>query len=75
MTEYLEILHRSPLFRGIEAGELSALLDCMGARPRQIKKGDTVLAAGERATHLGIVLAGRGAGQPPEGGRAADRHG
>ena len=26
MTEYLEILHRSPLFRGIEAEELSALL-------------------------------------------------
>lgn len=59
MTEYLEILHRSPLFRGIEAKELSALLDCMGAQPRRIKKGDTVLAAGERATHLGIVLAGR----------------
>ena len=30
MTEYLEILRRSPLFRGIEAEELSALLDCMG---------------------------------------------
>lgn len=59
MTEYLEILHRSPLFRGIETEELSALLDCMGARPRRIKKGDTVLAAGEPATHLGIVLAGR----------------
>lgn len=59
MTEYLEILHRSPLFRGIETEELSALLDCMGAQPRRIKKGDTVLAAGERATHLGIVLAGR----------------
>ena len=59
MTEYLEIIRRSPLFRGIEAEELSALLDCMGARPRRMKKGDTVLAAGERATHLGIVLAGR----------------
>ena len=59
MTEYLEILRRSPLFRGIEAEELSALLDCMGGRPRRIKKGDTVLAAGEPATHLGIVLAGR----------------
>ena len=59
MTEYLEILRRSPLFRGIKTEELSALLDCMGARPRRMKKGDTVLAAGERATHLGIVLAGR----------------
>lgn len=59
MTEYLEIIRRSPLFRGIETEELSALLDCMGARPRRMKKGDTVLAAGERATHLGIVLAGR----------------
>ena len=59
MTEYLEILRRSPLFRGIKTEELSALLDCMGGRPRRMKKGDTVLAAGERATHLGIVLAGR----------------
>ena len=59
MTEYLEVLRRSPLFRGIEAEELSALLGCLGGRPRRMKKGDTVLAAGEPATHLGIVLAGR----------------
>ena len=59
MTEYLEILHRSPLFRGMELEELSALLDCMGGRPRRMKKGDTILSAGEPATHLGIVLAGR----------------
>lgn len=59
MTEYLEILRRSPLFRGIGPEELSALLDCMGGRPRRMKKGDTILSAGEPATHLGIVLAGR----------------
>ena len=59
MTEYLEILRRSPLFRGIGPEELSALLDCMGGRPRRMKKGDTILAAGEPATHLGIVLTGR----------------
>ena len=42
MTEYLEILRRSPLFRGIKTEELYALLDCMGGRPRRMKKGDTV---------------------------------
>ena len=59
MTEYLEILRRSPLFRGMEIEELSALLDCMGGRPRRMKKGEVILSAGEPATHLGIVLAGR----------------
>ncbi|WP_297209704.1 Crp/Fnr family transcriptional regulator [uncultured Flavonifractor sp.] len=59
MTEYLEALRRSPLFQGIGPEELSALLDCLGGYPRQMKKGDTVLSAGEPATHLGVVLAGR----------------
>lgn len=59
MTEYLEVLRRSPLFRGMGTEELSALLDCMGGRPRRMKKGDIILSAGEPATHLGIVLAGR----------------
>ena len=57
--EYLEILRRSPLFRGIAPEELTAMLDCLGGQPRRMKKGETVLAAGDPATHLGVVLAGR----------------
>ena len=57
--EYGPVLARCPLFRGMGAEELPALLDCLGAAPRRVEKGETVLAAGDPATHLGVVLAGR----------------
>ena len=57
--EYGPVLARCPLFRGIGAEELPGLLDCMGAVPRQVRRGETVLAAGGPATHLGVVLSGR----------------
>lgn len=59
MEDYREVLRRSPLFQGIGGEELPALLDCLGGRPRRVKKGERILAAGEPATHLGLVLAGR----------------
>lgn len=57
--EYGPVLARCPLFRGIGAEELPVLLDCLGAAPRQVRQGETVLAAGSPATHLGVVLSGR----------------
>ena len=57
--DYGPVLARCPLFRGIGAEELPALLGCLGAAPRRVEKGATVLAAGDPATHLGVVLAGR----------------
>ena len=57
--DYGPVLARCPLFRGMGAEELPALLDCLGAAPRRVEKGETVLAAGDPATHLGVVLAGR----------------
>ena len=57
--EYGPVLARCPLFRGMGAEELPALLDCLGAAPRRVEKGETILAAGDPATHLGVVLAGR----------------
>lgn len=57
--EYGPVLARCPLLRGIGAEELPALLDCLGAAPRRVEKGETILAAGGPATHLGVVLAGR----------------
>ena len=57
--EYGPVLARCPLFRGMGAEELPALLDCLGAAPRWVEKGETILAAGDPATHLGVVLAGR----------------
>ena len=57
--EYAPVLARYPLFRGIGAAELAGLLSCLGAAPRRVEKGATILAAGDPATHLGVVLAGR----------------
>ena len=57
--DYGPVLARCPLFRGIGAEELAGLLGCLGAAPRRVEKGETVLAAGDPATHLGVVLAGR----------------
>lgn len=57
--DYGPVLARCPLFRGMGAEELPALLDCLGAAPRRVEKGETILAAGDPATHLGVVLAGR----------------
>lgn len=57
--DYGPVLARSPLFRGIGAEELAGLLSCLGAAPRRVEKGATILAAGDPATHLGVVLAGR----------------
>ena len=56
--DYGPVLARCPLFRGMGAEELPALLDCLGAAPRGVEKGETILAAGDPATHLGVVLAG-----------------
>ena len=57
--DYGPVLARCPLFRGMGAEDLPALLDCLGAAPRRVEKGETILAAGDPATHLGVVLAGR----------------
>ena len=57
--DYGPVLARCPLFRGMGAEDLPALLDCLGAAPRRVERGETVLAAGDPATHLGVVLAGR----------------
>ena len=46
--EYGPVLARCPLFRGMGAEELPALLDCLGAAPRRVEKGETILAAGTR---------------------------
>lgn len=46
------------LFRGIPAGDLEALLTCMGAARRRYRRGELILRRGERAERLGLVLAG-----------------
>ena len=49
----------SALFAGVEKEELGPLLQKVGARERSFQRGETLLAAGERARSMGLVLAGR----------------
>ena len=59
MRDYLGALRRAALFRGMGEEELLRLLDCMGGAVRRYPKGAAVLRAGDPATHLGVVLAGK----------------
>jgi len=42
-----EILLRCPLFQGIQAHELDAVLGCLGAKTERFRKGDAILAEEE----------------------------
>ena len=56
-TDY-SILGRSPLFRGIPAGDFGVLLEHLKTETRSYKKGDLICHAGEHTNALGIVLTG-----------------
>lgn len=58
MQEYFAVLENSPLFSGICREDLGGLLDCLGAQVVQAKKGQMLLAEGDPARYVGIVLDG-----------------
>lgn len=58
MEEYLEILQRSPLFAGMDAAELRAVLECLQAAERRYRKNRFILHSGERVNAAGLVLSG-----------------
>ena len=47
------------LFRGINAPALDSMLHCIGAKKKQVQKGEIVLLAGDKPEHIGVVLAGQ----------------
>jgi CRP-like cAMP-binding protein len=55
---WYDILKTVSLFRDIEEHELDAILQCIGRVVKNIKKGEFLLLAGTKATHIGIVLSG-----------------
>lgn len=57
-TYLATLAKRSQLFDGIGAGNLSALLSCLGARRVRLAKGEPLLRTGEKADRFGIVLTG-----------------
>lgn len=58
MKNYFDVLQSCPLFRGISAQNLSAMLCCLGAKISSYDKGETIIAEGEPARYVGIVLSG-----------------
>lgn len=58
MEQYYDVLRKCPLFDGITAAELSAVLPCLGARDIRFDKGDFIMTEGEAARHVGVVLSG-----------------
>ena len=58
MDKYFTVLEGCPLFAGIQRQELRALLDCLGARRTEARKGQAILREGEPARFVGLVLDG-----------------
>ncbi len=58
MKKYLKILRKCPLFSGIEEENLLRMLTCLGAKISSFDKKYTVIAEGNPAKYIGIVLKG-----------------
>ena len=58
MEKYFAILRNCPLFYSISEQNLSAMLHCLGARIVHYDKGATIIAEGDEARYVGIVLLG-----------------
>lgn len=58
MIHYQHILAQCSLFEGIDASDLQVMLGCIGGRMISVPKGQTVLAEGDPAVHIGMVLTG-----------------
>lgn len=55
---FLPVLQKCPLFRGVDPAELPLLLECLGAKTLTADKRQTVLREGEPARFVGVVLEG-----------------
>lgn len=58
MKKYFHILRKGPLFHRIADKNLLALLGCLGATVACYEKNETIIAEGEPAKYIGIVLSG-----------------
>lgn len=59
MEKYFNQIKRSALFRGIDEGNVMAMMGCIGARLQQYSKNETIFSEGEPAKYIGLLLNGR----------------
>ncbi len=58
MKKYIDVLRKCPLFQGIADNDFFAMLDCLGSRVVKFHKKEKIIAEGDPARYIGIVLAG-----------------
>ena len=58
MKEIYAALQSCPLFEGIGEEDLPVLLNCLGMRVIEARKGQVVFQEGEQAVYIGILLSG-----------------
>jgi CRP-like cAMP-binding protein len=58
MKEYLSILKKSPLFAGVEEGNIETILPCLQAVVKRYDKNQFIFEAEERVTTVGLILSG-----------------
>ncbi|MBR3934420.1 MAG: Crp/Fnr family transcriptional regulator [Clostridia bacterium] len=58
MKKYFDILSNCPLFNSITDEDLSAILECIGAKVLTVDKSATIFSEGEKIDKIGIVLSG-----------------
>lgn len=59
MKKYFELLKTIPLFKEIAHDDLETILICVGAKIKEISKGEIVLNIGDKPQYIGILLEGQ----------------
>jgi CRP-like cAMP-binding protein len=59
MINISPVLLKCPLFESIAEKDLAALLNCLNAHKRNVKKGSYIFTAGDTVNSVGILLSGR----------------
>ena len=58
MKKYLSVLQKCGLFAGIDDEQMLTMLSCLGSSVRTYKKNQVILAEGDAADRIGVVLLG-----------------
>jgi len=59
MKEYLPFIQSTELFNGIDPVKVEAMLSCVSAEIRSVRKGCIILMTGDAPEHFGVVLTGQ----------------
>jgi CRP-like cAMP-binding protein len=58
VKKYLSVLQSCPLFEGIAPAEILSMLNCLSSQLERFDKKEILLAEGDAAGHIGLVLEG-----------------